>query len=92
MSFEYSAKRSTSIDDVSVVLQVDPPADHKAYLHRSGRTARAGGRGTAVTLVLWDQVGEIDRMQKRLGLAEPLTEIFSNDPRLRSLAPASAAG
>ena len=86
------AARGLHIEGIEVVVHFDPPADHKAYLHRSGRTARAGGRGTAVTLVLWDQVGEVDRMQRRLGLAEPLTEIFSNDPRLRSLAPASAAG
>ena len=46
------AARGIHVDDVSVVLQVDPPADHKDYLHRSGRTARAGDKGTVVTLAL----------------------------------------
>ena len=46
------AARGIHVDDVSVVLQVDPPADHKDYLHRAGRTARAGETGTVVTLAL----------------------------------------
>jgi superfamily II DNA/RNA helicase len=80
------AARGLDIDDVDVVVHYDPPEDHKAYLHRSGRTARAGGSGVAVTLVLWDQVLEVERIQKRLGLQQPIVEIFSNDPRLANLA------
>jgi superfamily II DNA/RNA helicase len=79
------AARGLDIDDVDVVVHYDPPEDHKAYLHRSGRTARAGGKGVVATLVLWDQILDVERIQKRLGLLTPLIEIFSNDPRLADL-------
>jgi superfamily II DNA/RNA helicase len=80
------AARGLDIEDVDVVVHYDPPEDHKAYLHRSGRTARAGGKGVVATLVLWDQILEVERIQKRLGLVAPIEEIFSNDPRLADLA------
>jgi superfamily II DNA/RNA helicase len=80
------AARGIHVDGIDVVVHFDPPDDHKAYLHRSGRTARAGGRGTAVTLVLWNQMEDTLRTQRRLGLDEPIVEVFSNDPRLVSLA------
>ena len=80
------AARGLDIEDVDIVVHYDPPEDHKAYLHRSGRTARAGGTGVVATLVLWDQILEVERIQKRLGLQAPITEIFSNDPRLGDLA------
>jgi superfamily II DNA/RNA helicase len=79
------AARGLDIEDVDVVVHYDPPEDHKAYLHRSGRTARAGGKGVVATLVLWDQILEVERIQKRLGLMAPMDEIFSNDPRLANL-------
>jgi superfamily II DNA/RNA helicase len=80
------AARGLDIEGVDVVVHFDPPEDHKAYLHRSGRTARAGEGGVAVTLVLWDQELAIERLQRRLGLDAPLVEVFSNDPRLNDLA------
>ncbi|HZU81026.1 MAG TPA: DEAD/DEAH box helicase [Acidimicrobiales bacterium] len=80
------AARGLDIEDVDVVVHYDPPEDHKAYLHRSGRTARAGGSGVVATLVLWDQILEVERIQKRIGLTLPIVEIFSNDPRLGDLA------
>jgi len=80
------AARGLHIDAVDTVVHFDPPEDHKTYLHRSGRTARAGASGVAVTMVLWDQVLEIQKLQKRLGLNEPLVEVFSNDSRLADLA------
>ncbi len=80
------AARGIHVDDVDVVLHFDPPEDHKAYLHRSGRTARAGGTGVAVTFVLWNQELDVKRMQKRLALDIPIVEMFSNDPRLADLA------
>jgi superfamily II DNA/RNA helicase len=49
------AARGVHVDDIELVIHVDPPAEHKAYLHRSGRTARAGAEGDVVTLVLPDQ-------------------------------------
>jgi superfamily II DNA/RNA helicase len=79
------AARGLHIDGVDVVIQFDPPDDHKTYLHRSGRTARAGASGIVVTLVLWNQMLEIDRLQKRLGLTLPVPEVFSNNPNLAQL-------
>jgi superfamily II DNA/RNA helicase len=80
------AARGLDIEEVDVVVHYDPPEDHKAYLHRSGRTARAGGTGVVATLVLWNQILEVERIQKRLGLQAPIAEVFSNDPRLADLA------
>ncbi|HEX2047398.1 MAG TPA: DEAD/DEAH box helicase [Acidimicrobiales bacterium] len=79
------AARGLDIDGVDVVVHYDPPEDHKAYLHRSGRTARAGETGVAVSLLLWDQVAEAERLRKRLGIRQPLVEVFSNDGRLTDL-------
>jgi len=79
------AARGLDIEGVDVVVHYDPPEDHKAYLHRSGRTARAGERGLAVTLVLWDQELAVERLQRRLDLRLPLVEMFSNDARLADL-------
>ena len=62
------AARGIHVDDVSVVLQVDPPADHKDYLHRSGRTARAGEKGTVVTLALPHQRRTMERQLREAGL------------------------
>lgn len=80
------AARGIHVDDVEVVVQYDPPGDHKTYLHRAGRTARAGESGVVVTLSLWDQELEVKRLQRRVGLDQPIVEMFSNDPRLRDLA------
>jgi superfamily II DNA/RNA helicase len=79
------AARGIHVDDVNVVIHFDPPEDSKAYLHRSGRTARAGESGVVVTLVLWNEELEIKRLQKRLKLDQPIVEVFSNDPRLADL-------
>jgi superfamily II DNA/RNA helicase len=80
------AARGLDVKGVDVVLHYDPAEDHKAYLHRSGRTARAGKTGVAVSLVLWDQEREADALQKRLGISQPMVEVFSNDSRLSDLA------
>jgi superfamily II DNA/RNA helicase len=79
------AARGLHIDDVDVVVHYDPPQDHKSYLHRSGRTARAGEAGLVVTLVLWNEELEIKRLLPRIGVKQPLVEVFSNDPRLADL-------
>jgi superfamily II DNA/RNA helicase len=80
------AARGLHIDGVDGVLHYDPPEDHKAYLHRSGRTARAGKAGVVVSLSLWNQLVEMEVIQRRLGLRIPIVEMFSNDPRLADLA------
>lgn len=53
------AARGIHVDEVELVVHVDPPAEHKAYLHRSGRTARAGSGGDVVTLVLPEETGDV---------------------------------
>jgi len=80
------AARGLHIDAVDVVVHFDPPEDHKAYLHRSGRTARAGSAGLVVSLVQWNQILEVERIQTRIGVKMPIVEMFSNDPRLADLA------
>ena len=79
------AARGLHIDDVDVVIHYEPAPDHKTYLHRSGRTARAGSKGLAVSLSLWNEELHIKRLQKRIGVIQPITEMFSNDPRLDDL-------
>ena len=80
------AARGLDIEDVEVVVHFDPPEDHKAYLHRSGRTARAGEAGVAVTLAIWNEELIIKRLMKRIGVEQPIVEVFSNDSRLADLA------
>ena len=68
------AARGLHIDDVSCVLHFDPPEDHKAYLHRSGRTARAGATGVVVSFVDRSQKKSVKLLQKKLGLQVPLSK------------------
>lgn len=89
------AARGLDIDEIGVVVHYDPPADPKDYLHRSGRTARAGSSGVVVTLALWNEELEVRRLQKRLALDVPIVTMFSNDKRLADLAgwtPTAAEG
>ncbi len=79
------AARGLHVDDVDTVIHYDPPVDHKTYLHRSGRTARAGESGVVVTLVLYNEELEVKRLMKRIGVDQPIVEVFSNDPRLADL-------
>ena len=67
------AARGIHVDGVASVVHYDPPEDHKTYVHRSGRTARAGEGGVVVSLVQEDQVKDATKMQKRIGLNEPFT-------------------
>ena len=79
------AARGIHVDDVEAVIHYDPPSDAKTYLHRSGRTARAGGSGVVVSLICWDEELEIRKLMRRLGLKQPIVEMFSNDERLKNL-------
>ena len=80
------AARGLDIDEIDTVVHWDPPPDHKTYLHRSGRTARAGTTGVAATLLLWDEEMAVKLLQRRLGLEDhPIVSVFSNDERLGDL-------
>ncbi len=79
------AARGLHIDDVDIVVHYDPPDDYKSFIHRSGRTARAGESGIVITLVLWDQVQDVERLQRASGLHYEITKMFSNDARLADL-------
>jgi superfamily II DNA/RNA helicase len=79
------AARGLHIDGVDIVLHYDPPDDPKTYLHRSGRTARAGEEGLVVTFVEWDQVNEVLGIQRRAGLNVAIVKMFSNDERVADL-------
>ncbi|MBF4996403.1 DEAD/DEAH box helicase [Nocardia sp. BSTN01] len=62
------AARGVHVDDVELVVHVDPPAEHKAYLHRSGRTARAGSTGDVVTIMLPEQRKDVAVLLRKAGL------------------------
>jgi len=88
------AARGLDLDDITLVVNYDPPMDDKGYVHRVGRTARAGRGGTSVTLVTPDQQGDVSRMAARLDLHEefehegmkvaPPRVVFSGGPRGKS--------
>ncbi|MFD2767166.1 DEAD/DEAH box helicase [Micromonospora eburnea] len=81
------AARGIHIDDVALVVHADPPVEHKAYLHRSGRTARAGAAGTVVTLMTDGQVPEVRELTRKAGVAATTTRLRPGDALLRQLAP-----
>ncbi|GIU97972.1 MAG: hypothetical protein KatS3mg013_1775 [Actinomycetota bacterium] len=64
------AARGLDLDDVSLVVNYDPPSDDKGYVHRVGRTARAGRSGTSITFVTPGEQGDVSRMAARLDLHE----------------------
>ncbi|MFE9781452.1 DEAD/DEAH box helicase [Streptomyces sp. NPDC005775] len=76
------AARGIHIDDLDLVVNVDPPTDHKDYLHRGGRTARAGESGSVVTLVLPEEKREMTRLMQDAGIAPHTTRIKSTDDEL----------
>jgi superfamily II DNA/RNA helicase len=80
------AARGLHIDGVDCVMHFDPPEDHKAYLHRSGRTARAGSTGVVISLLLYNQLMEAEVIMRRISIKRPIVEVFSNNPHLKNLA------
>ncbi|MEV0069733.1 DEAD/DEAH box helicase [Amycolatopsis sp. NPDC050768] len=81
------AARGIHVDDVTLVIHADPPVEHKAYLHRSGRTARAGASGTVVTLMTDDQVADVRDLTRKAGIKPTTTQIGPGHPLLAELAP-----
>jgi superfamily II DNA/RNA helicase len=81
------AARGIHVDDVALVVHADPPAEYKAYLHRSGRTARAGATGTVVTLMTDDQVDGVRQLARAAGIAPTTTRLHPGHPLLGQIAP-----
>ncbi|SOC52831.1 DEAD/DEAH box helicase [Ornithinimicrobium cerasi] len=81
------AARGIHVDDVALVIHADPPVEHKAYLHRSGRTARAGASGTVVTLMTDDQVRDVRALTRAAGVKPTVTRAHPQHPVLNELAP-----
>lgn len=82
------AARGIHVDGVTLVVHADPPTEHKAYLHRSGRTARAGNAGTVVTLMTSEQVRDVRTLTRAAGVKPTTTRINgSQHPVLAELAP-----
>jgi superfamily II DNA/RNA helicase len=82
------AARGIHVDDVSLVVHADPPVEHKAYLHRSGRTARAGAEGTVVTLMTDEQVRDVRALTRQAGIKPLTTKVAGpSHPVLLELAP-----
>ena len=75
------AARGIHVDDVALVVHADPPSEHKAYLHRSGRTARAGADGTVVTLMTDEQTREVRALTRAAGINPTTTKLDRTHPR-----------
>lgn len=84
------AARGIHIDGLDLVVNIDPPTDHKDYLHRGGRTARAGESGTVVTLVLPTQRREVDQMMRTAGIAPREARVNAGEELLASITGAQA--
>jgi superfamily II DNA/RNA helicase len=82
------AARGIHVEDVALVIHADPPSEHKAYLHRSGRTARAGSSGTVVTLATREQARDVRTLTRAAGITPSTVRINGvGHPALAQLAP-----
>ncbi|MEU2157143.1 DEAD/DEAH box helicase [Streptomyces sp. NPDC019396] len=84
------AARGIHVDDLDLVVNVDPPGDHKDYLHRGGRTARAGESGSVVTLVLPNQRRDMARLMADAGIRPQITQVRSGETELSRITGAQA--
>lgn len=84
------AARGVHVDNVELVVHVDPPAEHKAYLHRSGRTARAGAEGTVVTVVLDSQRRDLADLLRKASISAPLERVDASHAAVSELVGAPA--
>jgi superfamily II DNA/RNA helicase len=80
------AARGLDVTGIEQVINYDPPEDPTVYLHRTGRTARAGAAGLAITLCTSQERGHVEHMIRRLGLKEKIEEVFSTSPVLKEIA------
>ena len=81
------AARGIHVDDVALVIHADPPVEHKAYLHRSGRTARAGAAAPSSRLMTDAQVPDVRDLTRRAGIKPTVTKLGSGHPLLAEIAP-----
>ena len=79
------AARGIHVDNIELVVHVDPPTEHKAYLHRSGRTARAGAAGTVVTLMLPEQRSDVTQLMRKAGISPTHSTVVPGSPVIASL-------
>jgi len=79
------AARGVHVDNVELVVHVDPPAEHKAYLHRSGRTARAGSAGDVVTVMLSSQAEDVRTLLRKAAIAATPQRVTATSPAVVSL-------
>ncbi len=79
------AARGIHVDDIALVVHVDPPTEPKAYLHRSGRTARAGAAGVVVTVMTPGQVGDVKTLVRHAGIRPTTARVAPGDPRMAAL-------
>jgi superfamily II DNA/RNA helicase len=79
------AARGIHVDEIGIVVHVDPPAEHKAYLHRSGRTARAGAEGIVVTVMTPDQRRDVQTLTRQAGIQPITTAVEPGHPLLAEL-------
>src|SRR5690606_38587221 len=79
------AARGVHVDDVELVVHIDPPAEHKAYLHRSGRTARAGKEGVVVTVVLPEQRSDVAAMMRKARITAAVRPVTASSPEVVDL-------
>ena len=79
------AARGIHVDDVDLVVHVDPPTEHKAYLHRSGRTARAGAEGVVVTVATPDQTRDVRTLAKQAKISPRWVQVSPGDDAVRAL-------
>ncbi|WP_327017375.1 DEAD/DEAH box helicase [Cryobacterium sp. MP_3.1] len=79
------AARGVHVDDIELVIHVDPPAEHKAYLHRSGRTARAGSAGDVVTIVLPAQKRDTDQLLRKAAITVTPQRVNASSPAVVAL-------
>jgi superfamily II DNA/RNA helicase len=84
------AARGIHVDDVSLVVHIDPPAEHKAYLHRSGRTARAGAAGVVVTVATHDQRRDVAALMRRAAINPTQHQVRVGDSVITDIAGPSA--
>ncbi|MEU4345911.1 DEAD/DEAH box helicase [Streptomyces sp. NPDC023838] len=84
------AARGIHVDDLDLVVNVDPPSDHKDYLHRGGRTARAGASGSVVTLVTPNQRRDMSRLMATAGIVPQTTQVRAGDAELNRITGAQA--